>query len=62
MSGTAAEIAGNYVDPNIPVGTLIHNIELKAGRAARSSARPAAGAVRKRKDFAQVRLPSGEFV
>lgn len=64
MSGPAAEIrAGNSLPlANIPVGTLIHNIELKQGRGGQI-VRTAGGSAQllgKEGDFAQVRLPSGE--
>ncbi|MAT43939.1 MAG: 50S ribosomal protein L2 [Anaerolineaceae bacterium] len=46
----------------IPLGTLIHNIELKEGRGGQMvrSAGTAAQLLAKEGDFAQVRLPSGE--
>jgi len=64
MSGPNAEIrAGNCLPiANIPVGTLIHNIELKEGRGGQM-VRAAGGSAQllgKEGDFAQVRLPSGE--
>jgi len=64
MSGPNAEIrTGNYLPiANIPVGTLIHNIELKAGKGGQI-VRTAGGAAQllgKEGDFAQIRLPSGE--
>jgi len=64
MSGPSAEIrAGNCLPiAGIPVGTLIHNIELKSGRGGQI-VRAAGGAAQllgKEGDFAQVRLPSGE--
>lgn len=64
MSGPNAEIrTGNSLPiSNIPVGTLIHNIELKAGRGGQI-VRAAGGSAQllgKEGDFAQVRLPSGE--
>jgi large subunit ribosomal protein L2 len=64
MSGPNAEIrAGNCLPiSNIPVGTLIHNIELKEGRGGQI-VRAAGGSAQllgKEGDFAQVRLPSGE--
>ena len=64
MSGPGAEMrAGNCLPiSNIPVGTLIHNIELKSGRGGQI-VRAAGGAAQllgKEGDFAQVRLPSGE--
>lgn len=64
MSGPNAEIrVGNCLPiASIPVGTLIHNIELKEGRGAQivRSAGGAAQLLGKEGDFAQVRLPSGE--
>ena len=47
---------------NIPVGTLIHNIELKPGKGAQMvrSAGNGAQLMAKEDKFAQVRLPSGE--
>ncbi|MBI1794003.1 MAG: 50S ribosomal protein L2 [Chloroflexi bacterium] len=64
MSGPNAEIRpGNSLPiANIPVGTLIHNIELKAGRGGQivRSAGGSAQLLGKEGDFAQVRLPSGE--
>jgi large subunit ribosomal protein L2 len=64
MSGPEAEIRpGNYLPiANIPVGTLIHNIELKAGKGGQI-VRTAGGSAQllgKEGDFAQIRLPSGE--
>jgi len=64
MSGPTSEIrAGNSLPiSNIPVGTLIHNIELKAGKGGQivRSAGGSAQLLGKEGDFAQVRLPSGE--
>ncbi|MDR3072608.1 MAG: 50S ribosomal protein L2 [Clostridiales Family XIII bacterium] len=47
---------------NIPLGTIIHNIELKAGKGAQMvrSAGNSAQLMAKEDKFAQVRLPSGE--
>ena len=47
---------------NIPVGTLVHNVELQPVRAAKLRARRALSAqvLAKEGDYAQVRLPSGE--
>jgi len=64
MSGANAEIRPGNCLPiaNIPVGTLIHNIELKQGRGGQI-VRAAGGSAQllgKEGDFAQVRLPSGE--
>jgi large subunit ribosomal protein L2 len=64
MAGPNAEIRPGNCLPiaNIPVGTLIHNIELKEGRGGQivRSAGGAAQLLGKEGDFAQVRLPSGE--
>ena len=63
-SGPNAEIRPGNCLPisNIPVGTLIHNIELKAGRGGQivRSAGGSAQLLGKEGDFAQIRLPSGE--
>ena len=56
-------VVGNALPiSSIPVGTLIHNIELKAGKGGQMvrSAGNAAQLMAKEGDFAQVRLPSGE--
>ena len=64
MSGAGAEIRSGNALPisNIPVGTLIHNIEIKEGRGGQMvrSAGGAAQLLAKEGDFAQVRMPSGE--
>lgn len=64
MNGPQAEIRpGNSLPlANIPVGTLIHNVELKDGRGGQlvRSAGGAAQLLAKEGDYAQVRLPSGE--
>lgn len=46
----------------MPVGTMIHNVELKIGKGAQMvrSAGTAAQLMAKDRDYAQVRLPSGE--
>ena len=64
ISGPTAEIRpGNSLPiSNIPVGTLIHNVELKetkGGQLARAAG-AAAQLLAKEGDYAQVRLPSGE--
>lgn len=64
VSGPNAEIrTGNCLPiANIPVGTLIHNIEIKEGKGGQI-VRTAGGAAQllgKEGDFAQIRLPSGE--
>jgi large subunit ribosomal protein L2 len=64
LSGPEADIrAGNTLPiQNIPVGTLIHNIELQPGRGAQlvRSAGTAAQLMAKEGPYAHVRLPSGE--
>jgi len=64
MAGARAEIRSGNALPitNIPVGTLIHNIEFKAGRGGQlvRSAGGAAQLLAKEGDFAQIRMPSGE--
>ena len=64
VSGADADIkVGNALPlKNIPVGTVIHNIELKPGRGAQlvRSAGNGAQLMAKEGDYAQVRLPSGE--
>ena len=63
-SGTDADIkVGNALPvANIPVGTIIHNIELKPGKGGQMvrSAGNGAQLMAKEGEFAQVRLPSGE--
>src|SRR5574340_544498 len=64
MTGPNAEIrSGNSLPiSNIPVGTLIHNIEVRPGKGAQMvrSAGGAAQLLAKEGDFAQIRMPSGE--
>ncbi len=64
MSGPDAEIReGNSLPiANIPVGTMIHNIEMKEGKGAQMvrSAGASAQLLAKEGDYAQIRLPSGE--
>lgn len=64
MSGPDAEIRSGNALPirNIPLGTLIHNIELYPGRGGQlvRSAGNAAQLMAKEGNMAQVRLPSGE--
>jgi large subunit ribosomal protein L2 len=64
MSGPSAEVRPGNCLPisNIPVGTLIHNLELKEGRGGQlvRSAGGAAQLLAKEGDFAQIRMPSGE--
>lgn len=64
ISGPQAEVRpGNSLPiANIPVGTLVHNIELKEGRGGQlvRAAGSAAQLLAKEGDYAQVRMPSGE--
>ena len=64
MSGPNAEIRPGNCLPisNIPVGTLIHNVEMKEGKGAQMvrTAGAAAQLLAKEGDFAQIRMPSGE--
>ncbi|MBI4760551.1 MAG: 50S ribosomal protein L2 [Chloroflexota bacterium] len=64
MSGKEAEIRPGNALPlaNIPVGTMIHNIEIKEGRGGQMvrSAGGSAQLLAKEGDFAQIRMPSGE--
>jgi large subunit ribosomal protein L2 len=64
VSGPNAEIRiGNCLPiANIPIGTMIHNIEIRAGKGAQMvrSAGGAAQLLAKEGDFAQIRMPSGE--
>jgi len=64
MAGAQAEIRpGNSLPiSSIPVGTMIHNIELREGKGGQlvRSAGTSAQLLAKEGDYAQVRLPSGE--
>jgi len=64
MSGENADIKPGNTLPigNIPVGTVIHNVELYPGKGAQlvRSAGGAAQLMAKENGYAQVRLPSGE--
>lgn len=64
MAGPDAEIRpGNSLPiSNIPVGTMVHNIEIYSGRGGQlvRAAGGAAQLLAKEGDYAQVRLPSGE--
>jgi large subunit ribosomal protein L2 len=64
VAGKTAEIRpGNAMQlGSIPLGTVIHNIELQPGRGGQLVRSAGAGAqlLGKEGDFAQVRLPSGE--
>src|SRR5439155_11112381 len=63
-AGSTADIRpGNSLPlANIPVGTVIHNVELKPGRGAQMirSAGSSGQLMAKERRYAQVRLPSGE--
>lgn len=65
MSGSEAEIrVGNALPlERIPLGTLVHNIELKAGRGGQMvrSAGTSAQVLAKEGDYVTLRLPSGEM-
>lgn len=65
MSGKDADIkSGNYLPiANIPLGTMIHNIELEEGRGGQvaRAAGSAAQLVAKEGKYAQIRMPSGEI-
>jgi len=65
VSGTGADIKPGNALPiaNIPVGTVIHNIELYPGKGAQlvRSAGVTAQLMAKEGDMAQIRLPSGEY-
>ncbi|HKJ39610.1 MAG TPA: 50S ribosomal protein L2 [Anaerolineales bacterium] len=64
ISGAGVEIRTGNALPisSIPVGTLIHNIEIAVGRGGQMvrSAGGVAQLLAKEGDFAQVRMPSGE--
>lgn len=64
VSGVDADIIVGNVLPlkNIPIGTVIHNIELKPNKGAQMvrSAGTGAQLMAKEGKFAQIRLPSGE--
>jgi large subunit ribosomal protein L2 len=64
LSGPQAEIRpGNSLPlANIPVGTLVHNIELKPNKGGQlvRSAGGSAQVLAKEGEYAQIRLPSGE--
>lgn len=64
LAGAQAEIRPGNCLPiaNIPVGTMIHNIELKEGKGGQlvRAAGASAQLLAKEGDYAQIRLPSGE--
>lgn len=64
VSGPEAEVRpGNSLPiSNIPIGTMVHNIELNEGRGGQlvRAAGGAAQLLAKEGDYAQLRLPSGE--
>ncbi|MCK5525525.1 MAG: 50S ribosomal protein L2 [Candidatus Latescibacteria bacterium] len=65
LSGPDAEIQAGHALPleSIPVGTQIHNIELRPGKGAElvRSAGASAQLMAKEGEYVQVRLPSGEM-
>ncbi len=64
LSGPKAEVRPGNCMPisNIPIGTLVHNIELKEGKGGQlvRAAGVSAQLLAKEGDYAQVRMPSGE--
>jgi len=64
QSGPQAEIRSGNCLPlaNIPVGTMVHNIELKEGKGGQlvRAAGGAAQLLAKEGEYAQIRMPSGE--
>jgi large subunit ribosomal protein L2 len=64
MSGPAAEVRpGNSLPiSNIPIGTMVHNVEVYKGRGGQlaRSAGAAAQLLAKEGEYAQIRMPSGE--
>ena len=64
MSGKEAEIRPGNCLPisNIPMGTLVHNLELKEGKGGQlvRSAGASAQLLAKEGEYAQIRMPSGE--
>jgi large subunit ribosomal protein L2 len=65
VSGPDADIkAGNALPlKNIPLGTLVHNVELKIGKGGQLARSAGAGAqlMAKEGDYALLRMPSGEL-
>ena len=64
LSGPNIDIRpGNYLPiANIPVGTMVHNLEIQEGKGAQlvRSAGTSAQLLAKEGEFAQIRMPSGE--
>src|SRR5450759_411424 len=64
LSGPQGEIrpGNNLPLANVPVGTLVHNVELKPGKGGQlvRSAGGSAQVLAKEGEYAQIRLPSGE--
>jgi large subunit ribosomal protein L2 len=64
LSGPNVEIRPGNCLPiaNIPVGTMVHNLEIKIGKGAQlvRSAGAAAQLLAKEGEYAQIRMPSGE--
>lgn len=64
VSGPEADIVAGNALPlrNIPVGTMVHNVEMRPGKGGQlvRSAGGAAQLLAKEDEYAQVRLPSGE--
>jgi len=64
MSGPQAEVRVGNALPlrNIPLGTVVHNVELQPGRGGQMARSAGVGAqlLAKEGDYAQLRLPSGE--
>jgi large subunit ribosomal protein L2 len=64
IAGPGSEIRPGNCLPiaNIPVGTMVHNVELKVGRGGQlvRAAGGAAQLLAKEGDYAQLRMPSGE--
>ena len=64
MSGPEAEVRVGNALPlrNIPLGTVVHNVELQPGRGGQMARSAGVGAqvLAKEGDYAQLRLPSGE--
>ena len=64
VAGSTAEVRpGNSLPiSNIPVGTLVHNVEIQIGKGGQlvRSAGAAAQLLAKEGDYAQIRMPSGE--